>query len=128
MKKYPILCLDFDGVIHQYSSPWVSASHIPDPPVDGALEFIRNAQHEFEIHIYSSRSRSLFGRRAMKKWLMEALVTEFGPHHGHACFQAIHWPFFKPSAFLTLDDRAQQFTGQWPDPYHLLAFRPWNKQ
>ena len=28
----PILCLDFDGVVHSYTSGWKGADVIPDPP------------------------------------------------------------------------------------------------
>jgi hypothetical protein len=34
MRK-PILCLDFDGVLHSYTSGWKGAAVIPDPPVPG---------------------------------------------------------------------------------------------
>ena len=40
----PILCLDFDGVIHSYTSGWKGARIILDPPVPGALDFILAAQ------------------------------------------------------------------------------------
>ncbi len=66
-----ILCLDFDGVIHSYSSGWKGPRVIPDDPVHGALKFLYEAITcgEFQVMIYSSRSRYLFARRAMKKWL-----------------------------------------------------------
>jgi len=72
----PILVLDFDGVIHGYQSGWKGAANIPDPPVPGALEFIVGALDKFEVHILSSRSHQWGGRRAMKRWLWEWLVTE----------------------------------------------------
>lgn len=52
----PILCLDFDGVIHSYSSGWKGADVIPDPLVAGALQFIRDAAMVFAVQIFSSRS------------------------------------------------------------------------
>lgn len=70
----PILCLDFDGVLHSYSSGWQGARQILDPPVAGALDFLVNAIREYEVAIYSSRSRYWGGRRAIKSWLMRELV------------------------------------------------------
>jgi len=39
----------------------------------------------------------------------------------------IEWPWFKPAAFVTIDDRAITFTGQWPSVAEVMAFKPWNK-
>jgi hypothetical protein len=61
MKK-PILCLDFDGVIHSYISGWCGARNIPDPPMPGALNFIAEAIEEgWDVVIHSSRARHFGG-------------------------------------------------------------------
>lgn len=39
----PIIAIDFDGVIHAHTSAWTNAHDVLDPPVDGALAFIREA-------------------------------------------------------------------------------------
>jgi hypothetical protein len=71
LKGKPILCLDFDGVIHSYSSGWKGPRCIPDMPVNGALQFICEAMEYFTVDIYSSRSRYVGGKKAMKKWLWD---------------------------------------------------------
>ncbi len=116
MKK-PILCLDFDGVLHSYTSGWKGVDVIPDPPVPGALDFVKSAIEHFEVHIYSSRSADQEGRKAMVNWLCE---HNFPVH-------TICFPHHKPAAFLTIDDRAMMFTGEFPDAKSLLNFKPWNK-
>ena len=76
MKK--ILCLDFDGVIHSYTSPWRNARKIPDPPVDYAFRWIREfmvrhcigEEAGWQVNIFSSRSRYKGGVEAMKKWML----------------------------------------------------------
>ena len=52
----PTLVLDFDGVIHSYTSGWKGADVIPDPPVDGAIAFMLGALLHFDVVIFSSRS------------------------------------------------------------------------
>lgn len=123
----PILCLDFDGVIHSYTSGWVTAAIINDPPVNGALEFIERALDHFEVHIYSSRSGQNGGIPAMREWL--ALWAGRSGHLDTRLHQ-IKWPTEKPPALVTIDDRALTFSGNWSDyPLdELAAFKPWNKR
>lgn len=127
MKK-PILCLDFDGVIHSYTSGWQGAAIIPDRPVPGAMEFICQAVEQFRVVVYSSRSGQPGGVEAMEGWLL-AFLVEHADSFGEAkrVFDQIEWPLEKPSAMVTIDDRAITFTGTWPTLDELKAFRPWNK-
>lgn len=156
-KTLPILCVDFDGVIHSYKSGWKGPRCIPDPPVDGAFEFLVSAVEHFQVCIYSSRSRYLFGRWAIKRWIKERFeeytikCTEdkvyvspiwvwIGKHWGmepfphdiregaRALIRNIKFPTRKPAAFLQIDDRAMTFTGVFPAPEDLLKFKPWNKK
>ena len=123
----PILCLDFDGVIHSYASGWKGANVIPDPPVPGAFAFIRRADKHFDVQVYSSRSGQLGGIEAMRRW--------FAEHDQYVTQEAlpdllgiISFPTAKPSAFLTIDDRALPFDGTWPPMKTLKEFKPWNKK
>ena len=123
----PILCLDFDGVIHSYTSGWKGASVIPDPPVPGALPFIVEALKHFKVVIYSSRSHQPNGIEAMIQWLGYWSVNEMPGDFDHATWSSIQWPQHKPSAFVTIDDRAITFKGTWPSIEEIKNFKPWNK-
>lgn len=129
----PILCLDFDGVIHSYSSGWQGAGVCADPPTDGCLEFLHEATRHFRVMVYSSRSKSFAGRRAMKRYIREHFNVSltFSPDHDHDwLYEAVSFPWFKPPALITIDDRALTFTGNWADfsMGALKAFQPWNKR
>lgn len=131
-RKKPILCVDFDGVIHLYTSPWQAADVISDGPVPGALRWLWKATEWFEVTIYSSRSKSEAGISAMKAWFAAHSAEEFGFDHPMAKYDgtAIVFAHEKPAAFLTIDDRAICFEGSWDDidPADLLSFKPWNKR
>ena len=134
--KNPIICVDFDGVIHSYTSGWKGVFVIPDPPVPGAIKWLEDhlpvpdcicaMAPEYTgpiVQIYSSRSKSFFGRRAMKKWLVAN-----GLHPGYIREGLLKFPVRKPAAFLTIDDRAICFDGQFPSTEEMLSFVPWNKK
>lgn len=135
MDRKPILCVDFDGVIHAYTSPWTNAATISDGPVPGALRWLWDACQHFTVMIYSSRSKELPGIQAMRVWLRDHSEREFGADHAMATHEGrgahpIRFAYEKPAAFLTIDDRALCFQGTWIDldPVALLTFKPWNKR
>lgn len=132
-KSKPILCVDFDGVIHSYISGWKGADVIPDPPVPGALSWLRRALEFWTICVYSSRSASEAGRDAMKMWF-HFWEDEFSEAEeilqDGTLAEDLTFSAEKPAALLTIDDRAIPFEGSWDllDPRALLSFRPWNKR
>ena len=125
----PILCLDFDGVIHSYSSGWKGACVIPDPPVDGAIAFMLEALNHFDVVIFSSRSHQVGGMGAMRAWLRgNAGATWYPGYLGGSGLEDVRFVAEKPSAMVTLDDRAITFEGIWPSMQELKGFKPWNKR
>ena len=129
----PILCLDFDGVIHSYESGWKGADVVPDPPVPGALEFMYDALDHFSVHVFSSRSNQTGGIDAMKNWMHKwaaALLGEgrFEDDPMLCWLERITYPTEKPPALLTIDDRALTFDGTWPSMQTIKEFKPWNKR
>jgi len=118
----PLLCLDFDGTIHSYTSGWQGVDVIPDEPVNGAFEFIREAMDQFEVNVFSARSGLPGGIEAMKAWFIRHGWNEAEPGEP----AGIVFPTCKPPAHVSIDDRAMTFTGTWPDMQALKDFRPWN--
>jgi hypothetical protein len=122
-----ILCVDFDGVIHSYTSGWRGAAIIHDPPVPGALAWMRNASRMFNVVIYSTRSADPEGLAAMRMWLTYHARATLPESDAEALLDAVVFASEKPAAFLTIDDRAICFDGDWSklDPEELLKFKPW---
>lgn len=142
MNKY-IICCDFDGVLHSYTSGWKGASVILDPPVPGALDWLVEMTSDdnytrFEIAVYSSRSKEECGIAAMQLWLYHYLALHFGASsfvpnspvgaRVHALMERLTFPTQKPAASMTIDDRAFCFAGTFPTTEWLLNFKPWNKK
>lgn len=137
----PILSVDFDGVVHGYQSGWQGAHLCSDPPVPGAIDFLCRVSEHFTVHIYSSRSHQEGGLVAMQQWLAdhaakdadETTMNTRGDSESAytariAWLYRVVWPTCKPSAKVTIDDRAITFTGSWPAIQDLIDFEPWNKQ
>lgn len=136
MEHQKIICCDFDGVLHSYVSGWKGARIVADAPVPGAIEWLTHFLEyycdvpdsiaamtppgEFKFCIYSSRSKQWGGQKAMKKWLvLWGLDRRY--------LKVISFPITKPSAWITIDDRAICFTGTFPTVDELRNFTPWNK-
>jgi len=129
MKK--TLCVDFDGVLHSYTTGWKGADVVTDPPVPGAIRWLRDmVGGPFQVCIYSSRSKHPSGvaamREAIKRWAME----EEGDSKAEAeeLVEMLEFPTMKPAAFLTIDDRCICFNGTFPSSTEISSFIPWNKK
>ena len=126
--KKPILCIDFDGVIHRYGKGWQNGA-IYDDVTEGFFEWAEKAAKLFKLVIYSSRSKDDDGVVAMGLWMTEQR-RKWRKAGGKSDDGIVEFEFAheKPPAFLTIDDRCTQFNGSWVelDPEELIAFKPWN--
>jgi len=119
--------LDFDGVLHAYTSGWQGVDKVADGPTPGAMAFLREAAKTFQVHVYSSRSGSLAGQQAMKSAIHDWLTAD-GMEDNEAedfIMRSLCWPTEKPAAFLTLDDRVLCFKGEFPTIEALHNFKTW---
>jgi hypothetical protein len=129
----PIIAVDFDGVIHSYENGWQNGV-IYGTVVPGFFEWAEAAEKQFKLVVYSSRSKEPAAASAMMMWLLDRLI-EWRIGNGTLvpgeAVKPIVMEFAheKPAAWLTIDDRAICFRGDWsaPDlqPDAMLSFKPW---
>lgn len=92
------LCIDFDGVLHAYTSGWQGHDLIPDGPVEGAKEACdRLYEAGWKLYVMSSRSKL----EPVQDWLEK---------HD---FPSMTLTRKKPIAIAYIDDRAVRFEGSW---------------
>jgi len=127
----PIICIDFDGVIHSYEKGWHDGV-IYGTVVPGFFEWIERARDHFRLMVYSSRSKTEDGVMSMSLWLhrqRNAWIKAGGQRNPTEPLE-LEFAHEKPAAFLTIDDRGLQFRGDWSawwiEPDVLLKFKPWN--
>lgn len=110
---------DFDGVIHSYTSGWQGEDNIPDPPVQGIREALKEIHDAgYEVVVVSTRCATIRGHGATEAWLYDNGLHEY---IDKVCKE-------KPPAITYIDDRAICFDGH---PETLLKkiqnFQPWYK-
>jgi len=118
MKKTVVF--DFDGVIHSYARGWKGETCIPDPPVPGIKEALRDIHNAgYEVVVVSTRCATENGQTAIENWLEK---NELDQYIDRVCKE-------KPPAIVYIDDRAICFDGH---PETLLEkiskFQPWNRK
>ncbi len=114
------VAVDFDGVLHSYSSPWVNHWTIPDPPVEGAIEWLHEVAKKFDIVVHTTRGATPEGVAAVRRWL-----TRHGFDDG--LVRAV--TDRKIAALVYIDDRGFRFggPGTFPTVQQIHDMRPWNK-
>lgn len=118
-ERYTV-AVDFDGVLHSYTSPWINAETIPDPPVPGAVEWLNSIWKDFDVVIHTTRGATPQGVAAVYQWLA---VNGF-------CGQIKLVTNIKPPALIYLDDRSYRFEGPgtFPSAEQIHRAKPWNKR
>lgn len=127
-RERPTLCLDFDGVIHSYEKGWQDGV-IYGIPTDGFFMWAEKAREHFTLVIFSSRSDSHKNIKPMQDWL-KVHLWDWQQDHLESTLSIHDFHFYtrKPPAFISIDDRALTFMGDWNEfnMERLLAFKPWN--
>lgn len=122
------LCVDFDGVLHSYTTGWKGAGVVTDGPVPGAMQWLRMACRRYQVCIYSSRSKDPAGIQAMREALRAWATAELSTDDASLILASLSFPTEKPPAWLTIDDRAICFEGTWPTAEEIDAFVPWYRR
>ena len=126
----PTICIDFDGVIHSYEKGWQGGVIYGDV-VPGFFEWVERVRDHCKLVIYSSRSKTYEGLTAMALWLHEKRNAWIKAGGWRLPDEPLTFEFAheKPAAWLTIDDRAVCFRGDWTaaelSPEAILAFTPW---
>lgn len=109
--------LDFDGVIHSYTSKWKGVAVIPDPPVAGIKEAIQDIRKQYRVVVASTRCFQEGGIEAVTAWLdRHAIVVDDVVAH-------------KPPATVYVDDRAINFDGNSAALLDKIkAFKTWQQE
>lgn len=122
----PTICIDFDGVIHSYDNGWqggVIYGHV----VPGFFEWAEKAAKCFRLVVYSSRSAIQVQVDAMSMWMLDRYTVWHGSPDGFS--QLFEFASEKPPAWVTIDDRAIRFDGDWSaaelQPEAIAIFLPW---
>jgi hypothetical protein len=125
----PRIVIDFDGVLHSYTTPWTTPGKINDAPTPGAQSFLgRLLDSGWEVVIQSTRAATPEGANAIAEWLV-AHDFPLPPREPTADPRAAYViTAEKLPALVYLDDRALRFDGTFPTLAVIsAASRPWNR-
>lgn len=107
-----IICLDFDGVIHENNLGFHDGT-IYGPPMEGALEYVKKLSERYKIIIYTCKAnpkRPLVtgkgGVELIWEWLEKYKIKNY--------IQDV--TFNKPNAIAYIDDKAIKFEN-WKQTY-----------
>ena len=130
------VAIDFDNVVHSYTSPWSASADITDPPLPGAVEWLeRLADEGARIILHTCRftawNPDAAGFIAGDPIEVESAVWDWLKKHGLsdlACERITMWTWVgKPYADAYVDDKAIEFEGLYHDVGALRTIVELNK-
>jgi hypothetical protein len=118
VKRYTV-CVDFDGVLHDFDGRWKGHSSIEGEPVAGALAWLASVVDDYDVVILTTRGATVLGQEAVKRWL---------ERHGFEQVEQIMVTDEKPPALIYIDDRGWRFEGVFPTSAEIDQAVPWNRR
>jgi hypothetical protein len=111
MTRKPFIAIAFDGVIHDSTDLWELDHVIPNGPVPGAIQFLRDLieDRRFIVCIVTSRRHGKLGIQPIIDWL--------APHLTKLQLEQIY-----------IDARSLTFVGSFPAMDRLMAFLPYDRK
>lgn len=116
-----LIAIDFDGVLHSYTSKWKGLDKFDDP-VEGAVPWLKSLIHDdrFTATIFSTRCGQPGGTKNLILWFMAVGLTDEE-------VRTLHFSATKPPAFVFIDDRALKFDGVFPSADCIALFKTWQE-
>lgn len=119
------IAIDFDGVLHAYTSGWTGPVPIDDP-VPGAQTFCRELQRlGWVCVVYTARISSVHEDAEVCKAEVRAWLSK----HDFPWMEIVAE---KPPAVVYVDDRAYRFQGDFTQALSFITSgksrKPWNKK
>lgn len=123
------VCVDFDGVIHEYISPWTTPLIISDNIIPGAAKFLYDCCEEFNIVIHSTRCKDSSAILRMIDWLRVQLSKELTDKEVLQVMTNLTFNYEKVKAIIYIDDRGYRFEGRFPTVDEIKELKStWNKK
>lgn len=115
------MCVDFDGVINDYSGGW-KGPYIFGEPIEGAFEFLGELlARSYDVVIFTVRAEWPQMDRAIRDWM---ILNGFAENDA----LRLRITNVKPAAKLYIDDRNFLFEGTFPSMKYIKMFEPWHKE
>ena len=110
-----VIAIDFDGVIHSFTSGWQGALKANDPIVPGIKEVIAELRQDYQVIVMSSRCLHPGGTKTIEKYLNKYGIIVDGITGE------------KIPALVYVDDRAITFRQAEGMVDQIRKFEPWHR-
>ena len=108
------IAIPFDGTVMTFDSGWQGPTGTVDPPVPGAIEFVRDLVNAgFTVYLVSERIGMENGLFAVKSYL-----TAYGLSQFH--INSLRFVSVRPAGVSAVDRFAFGFPGNFPSIDHMI--------
>ena len=114
MSSKPVIVLNFDDVVYDYSSVGWEKDKLSGEPLEGVNEAIEELSDTYKVVIYSNRCKHKTQRNIVKEWLNEHIT-----HYDELVYDI-------PPHYVFISPKAKSFPRRWKEEFidDLIAMNP----